>query len=69
VIATITDAAATAKLKAQGVKAGDEFDLEVGGLADESAGQPVRIRGTILKAVEGLRSVSGSASSSAAITS
>jgi microcystin degradation protein MlrC len=53
VIATITDAAATAKLKAQGVKAGDEFDLEVGGLADESAGQPVRIRGTILKAVEG----------------
>ena len=51
-IATIADAAATAKLKAAGVKAGDAFDMEVGGLADESAGQPVRIRGTILKAVE-----------------
>jgi microcystin degradation protein MlrC len=51
-IATIADAAATAKLKAAGVKAGDAFDMEVGGLTDESAGQPVRIRGTILKAVE-----------------
>jgi microcystin degradation protein MlrC len=53
VIATITDAAATAKLKAQGAKAGDAFDMEVGGLVDESAGQPVRVQGTILKAVEG----------------
>jgi microcystin degradation protein MlrC len=52
-IATITDAAATAKLKAQGAKAGDVFDMEVGGLADESAGEPVRIQGTIIKAVEG----------------
>jgi microcystin degradation protein MlrC len=53
VIATITDAAATAKLSAQGAKAGDAFDREVGGLVDESAGEPVRIQGTILKAVEG----------------
>jgi microcystin degradation protein MlrC len=52
-IATITDAGVTARLKAQGAKAGDAFDMEVGGLADESAGQPVRIQGTILKAVEG----------------
>jgi microcystin degradation protein MlrC len=52
-IATIADAAAIAKLKAQGAKAGDAFDLEVGGLADESAGEPVRIQGTILKAMEG----------------
>jgi microcystin degradation protein MlrC len=52
-IATIADAGATAKLKAQGAKAGDVFDMEVGGLADESAGEPVRIQGTILKAVEG----------------
>ncbi|SDT60492.1 M81 family metallopeptidase [Bradyrhizobium canariense] len=52
-IATITDAAVTAKLKAQGAKAGDAFDMEIGGLADESAGQPVHIQGTILKAVEG----------------
>jgi microcystin degradation protein MlrC len=53
VIATVTDAGATAKLRAQGAKAGDAFDMEVGGLADPSAGEPVRIRGTILKAVEG----------------
>ena len=52
-IATIADAKATAKLKAQGAKAGDAFDMEVGGLTDESAGQPVRIQGTILNAVEG----------------
>jgi microcystin degradation protein MlrC len=52
-IATLTDAATIAKLKARGVKAGDAFDMEVGGLADESAGEPVRIQGTILKAVEG----------------
>jgi microcystin degradation protein MlrC len=52
-IATIADAEATAKLKTQGAKAGDIFDMEVGGLVDESAGEPVRIRGTILNAVEG----------------
>jgi microcystin degradation protein MlrC len=51
-IATIADARTTAKLKADGAKAGDAFDMAVGGLADESAGEPVRIRGTILKAVE-----------------
>lgn len=52
-IATIADAEATAKLKAMGAKEGDAFDMDVGGLADESAGEPVRIEGTILKAVEG----------------
>jgi microcystin degradation protein MlrC len=51
-IATIADAAATTRLKAAGAKAGDAFDMEVGGLADESAGQPVRIQGTILNALE-----------------
>jgi len=52
-IATIADAKTTAKLKADGAKAGDAFDMEIGGLVDESAGAPVRIRGTILNAVEG----------------
>jgi microcystin degradation protein MlrC len=52
-IATIADATTTAKLKALGAKAGDAFDMEVGGVVDESAGDAVRIRGTILKAVEG----------------
>jgi len=52
-IATIADAKATVKLKAQGAKAGDPFDMEIGGLADESAGAPVQIQGTIINAVEG----------------
>ena len=53
IIATVADAAATAKLKEMGAKAGDAFDMEIGGRVDESAGEPVRIQGTILKAVEG----------------
>jgi microcystin degradation protein MlrC len=52
-IATIADARATARLKADGAKAGDAFDMEIGGRVDESAGEPVRIIGTILNAVEG----------------
>ncbi|MGD9880845.1 MAG: MlrC C-terminal domain-containing protein, partial [Reyranella sp.] len=52
-IATIADARTSDALKARGVKAGEPFDMEVGGLADESAGTPVRIQGTVLNAVEG----------------
>ena len=52
VIATIADAGTIATLKARGAKAGDAFDMAVGGVADESAGEPVRIQGTILRAVE-----------------
>ena len=52
-IATIADADATARLKSQGAKAGEAFDMAVGGLADESAGPPVRVKGTIVSAVEG----------------
>ena len=52
-IATIADTEVTAKLKALGAREGDSFDMEIGGLVDESAGQAVRIEGTILKAVEG----------------
>jgi microcystin degradation protein MlrC len=51
-IATIADAKVTNELKARGAKAGDAFDMEIGGLVDESAGDPVRIKGTICKAVE-----------------
>ncbi|MBH5373491.1 M81 family metallopeptidase [Bradyrhizobium glycinis] len=51
-IATIADAKATASLRATHAKAGDPFDMEIGGLIDESAGQSVRIQGTILAAVE-----------------
>jgi microcystin degradation protein MlrC len=52
-VATIADAKVTEKLKEQGARAGDEFDMEVGGLVDASAGEPVRIKGTLLNAVEG----------------
>ena len=45
--ATIADRRATEAVKAEGLKAGDSFDMEVGGRADESAGAPVRVRGTI----------------------
>jgi microcystin degradation protein MlrC len=51
-IATIADARAIATLKAQGAKAGDAFDMAVGGVADESAGEPVRVQGTILSVSE-----------------
>lgn len=46
-IATIADLEAVRAVKAKGLKAGDPFDMEVGGRADDSAGAPVRIRGTI----------------------
>jgi microcystin degradation protein MlrC len=52
VIATIADAKVTAKLKAMGAKEGDSFDMEVGGLVDESAGDPIRIQGTISRVGE-----------------
>jgi microcystin degradation protein MlrC len=51
-VATVADAKAIAALGAKGVKAGDPFDMEVGGLVDESAGAPVRIQGTVMNAVE-----------------
>jgi microcystin degradation protein MlrC len=52
-VATIADAKLSDALKANGVKAGDAFDYDVGGLVDESAGKPVRIKGTVTGAVEG----------------
>ena len=53
-IATVTDAKTIDALLSDGVKAGDPFDREVGGLADPSAGEPVRIRGTVLRVTKGL---------------
>lgn len=59
VIATVTDANAVRALQAKGVKAGLAFDMEVGGLADESAGQAVRVTGTVIGVSEGLHPGSG----------
>jgi len=47
IIGTIADLKAVQAVKAKGLKAGDPFDMEVGGRADESAGAPVRVQGTI----------------------
>jgi microcystin degradation protein MlrC len=52
-IATLADAKTVDALNAHGVKAGDPFDMAVGGLVDASAGAPVRIQGTVLNVVEG----------------
>jgi microcystin degradation protein MlrC len=52
IIATIADADATAKVKASGARGGDPFDMEIGGRVDESAGEPVRIKGAIIYAAE-----------------
>jgi microcystin degradation protein MlrC len=49
-IATVADAGAIARLK--DAKSGDAFDMPVGGFADESAGEPMRITGTVLRVVE-----------------
>ncbi|MCC6720491.1 MAG: M81 family metallopeptidase [Acetobacteraceae bacterium] len=46
-VATVADHALVTRLLAAGAKPGDAFDEAIGGLADESAGQPVRVVGTI----------------------
>jgi len=45
--ATIADMKTIEALRAKGVRPGDPFDMMVGGLADESAGDPVRVVGTV----------------------
>jgi microcystin degradation protein MlrC len=50
-IATIADRQAVEAVKAKSLKAGDPFDMEIGGRADESAGLPVRVKGTIAAVV------------------
>jgi microcystin degradation protein MlrC len=51
-IATITDRRVAERVKAKGAKPGDTFDMAVGGLADQSAGTPARVAGTILNVAE-----------------
>jgi len=46
-IATIASPEIIRSILAAGAKAGDAFDAAIGGLFDESAGEPVRISGTI----------------------
>ena len=47
-IATVASAGVVQRLAAGGVKAGDAFDMEVGGAHDASSGAAVRITGTVM---------------------
>ncbi|HET6237544.1 MAG TPA: M81 family metallopeptidase [Acetobacteraceae bacterium] len=55
-IATLADADAIATLTANGAEAGDAFDMTIGGRVDISAGEPVRIIGTIRRVGPGAAS-------------
>ncbi len=52
-IGTVTDAMVIKHLLETQARPGDAFDMEVGGRADVSAGQPVRITGTIIGTSQG----------------
>ncbi|WP_281663221.1 M81 family metallopeptidase [Paraburkholderia fungorum] len=47
-VATVTDADVLDKVHTLGIRAGDAFDMPVGGRVDESAGEPATICGTVL---------------------
>ena len=47
-VATVAAPDAVAALLARSAKPGDPFDMEIGGRVDPSAGDPVRIAGTVL---------------------
>jgi microcystin degradation protein MlrC len=51
-VATVAAPEALADALASGLKPGDPFDARVGGGGDASAGEPVRIRGTVLHVAE-----------------
>ena len=53
-IATVADAQAIEILNDKGVKAGDHFEMEVGGRVDDSAGAAVRVTGEILSVNEAI---------------
>ena len=52
-VATVADAACVQAALAAGAAPGNPFDMEVGGRLDPSAGDPVRVRGTVWKPVAG----------------
>ena len=53
-IVTVADKKAIDALRAKGVRVGDPFDLAIGGLADESAGEPVRVVGEVVSVSGGI---------------
>jgi microcystin degradation protein MlrC len=53
-IVTVADEATIEALRKKGVKPGDPFDMMVGGKIDVSAGEPVRVVGTVYKVTGGI---------------
>lgn len=62
-ICTVADEDAINTLRKKGVKAGDPFDMAVGGRLDVSAGDPVRVVGTVHSVSSGITRRGGSAGS------
>lgn len=63
-IGTIADEDAINTLRKKGVKVGDDFDMEIGGKLDVSAGKPVRVVGKVHTVSGGLTRGSGQAGGS-----
>jgi microcystin degradation protein MlrC len=59
-VAAVMDPEAIDALLAAGIKPGDAFDRAIGGRVDDSAGEPLRIQGTVEAVSEGLRRGAGS---------
>ena len=53
-IGTIADDKTIEALRKKGIKAGDPFDMAIGGRLDESAGEPVRVVGKVLTVSGGI---------------
>lgn len=53
-VASVADGPLVERLMAEGVEPGERFDADVGGLADASSGEPVRISGTVVAVGDGL---------------
>ena len=64
-IGTIADEGVIEALRKKGVKVGDKFDMMVGGKLDESAGEPVRVVGTVNTVSGGMNRRGGGSAASA----
>jgi len=62
-IATVADKDVIDTLRKKGVKVGDAFDMDVGGRLDVSAGDPVRVKGTVKTVTGGMGRMSSAAKS------
>jgi microcystin degradation protein MlrC len=63
-IGTVADEQTINALRKKGVKVGDDFDMEIGGRIDVSAGKPVRIKGKVVTVSGGVSRGSSKAAGS-----